>query len=296
MTLGITVVILLAVIFQALSFTGIGIASETGTGGEPLYITDISTIPQAVVDDALTLANELYGDSLEQRDHYVNQLLAMYNRVNDDDVLVLFNSGGWGWTLVEDSVDWETIADGMQKELDDIGCSAVVLSYQRTAGSLQGYCNELWEMLSGYRTKARDLSTRVQFLTEHKEDFSVVLAGESNGSIICDYVMAALPENTNVYCIQTGPPPWHKEQFGERTLVLKDNGEVPDSFAQADLWTIFKANVSFAWNLITGEASLSDPGGNIGIFVQAPGHEYHWEDSGVCQNITGFLQENFGDK
>jgi len=286
------VVLSVGVMWLVLSSPIIGIASEIGTGGLPLSADDLSTIPQSVTDDATKLATELFGDSQEKRNDFVNQQLAIYSEAKDKDFVILFNPGGWGWNLVEHSPCWQSIFTGIKSELDSSGYTSLILNYQRTVDNLQGHFNELEEMITGYSSKAQDLADRVEFLTTNIPDLKVIIAGESNGTIICDTVMNILADNPQVYSIQTGPPFWHMTTMLNRTLVITDNGIIPDSFSQGDFQTMIDVNLRAFFGLSQPE----DNAGKILLYVGAPGHDYKWQYPKVCSEITNFLKQNFGIK
>ncbi|MFC1965260.1 hypothetical protein ACFLWG_04615, partial [Chloroflexota bacterium] len=211
----------------------------------------------------------------------------------DKDVIVLFNSGGWGLKTVEMSPGWRSILGGIESELDNLGYTSVQLNYRRTNETLRGCINEFAEAITHYPSKAKDLASRVEFLTDYLPDLRVIVAGESNGTIISDCVMSTLRDNLRVYSIQTGPPFWHKSgMLDDRTLVLKSNGVSADSFSQGDIPTML-------WGTVKGWLGLTGPGGNPGkiLFVlEAPGHDYSWQYPKVSSQIVKFLDTKFGIK
>ena len=283
------VVISFAIILSALSLSWVGVTREIGTGGLPLSACDPSAVPQTVAEDAVRLSTELFGDCQEERDTFIGQLLAMYCEARDKDFIVFFNPGGWGWNLIEKSPGWWSILSGIESELESSGYISSLLNYQRTVDSLRGQLNELVEMINGYSSKANDLAYRVEFLTSHISNLKVILAGESTGTVICDRAMNILKDNPQVYCIQTGPPFWHENNMSVRTLVLTDNGIIPDSFSRGDFLTIIRANLK---SLFGSSQSESDSG-EILHYIVAPGHQYWWQYPEVGSQIKNFLDENF---
>ena len=288
--LAVTIVVLLAITFQALSFTELGVATEVGLDRLPAVIVDLSEIPQPVVDDAVRLANRLYENNVAKRDAFTEQLLAMYSEARDKDFVVLFNSGGWGWSMADHSPDWQSILAGIMVKLVDSGYQPIVWNYQRSVDTMRGQVKELLEMFTGYSAKAGDLASRVEFLTGNIPQTTVILAGESNGSVICDSVMAILKDNQRVFSIQTGPPFWHRSLNLDRRLVLTDNGVFSDSFSEGDFITMARANLR-TW------FGLAGPDGDYGtilLHVQAPGHRYSWRYPEVRSRIEDFLNTNLG--
>lgn len=287
-----TAIFALVIIVLAVSSSEAGVTCAVGTEGLPPPVYDLSTVPQSVVDDAVSLATELFGDGKEECSNFTSQLLAMYLEAKDKDFVVVFNPGGWGWNLVEASPDWWSIFTGIKSELDSSGYTSLLLNYQRTTNSLRGHIDELVEMMSRYPSKAKDLASRVEFLTSHIPDLRVIVTGESNGTIICDSVMNELKDNPRVYSVQTGPPFWHRNIMLDRTLLLTSNGIIPDSFSQGDFLTMIGANLKALFGLSQPE----DDSGKILHFVRAPGHEYKWQYPGVYSQIINFLDRNFGIK
>ncbi|MFC1902717.1 hypothetical protein ACFLX4_01435 [Chloroflexota bacterium] len=284
-------ILLLGMVVLALSYTEVGITSEIGSGGvSPTY--DLSSVPEGVAEDATRLATELFGDYQEQCDVFVNQLLAMYSETKDTDFVIFSNPGGWGWNLAEASAGWGSILSGINSELDRSGYKTVLLDYRRTGETLRGCVDETVEMMASYPSKARDLAVRVEFLTDNIPELRVIIVGESNGTVISDSAMNILEDNPRVYSIQTGPPFWHTNLMLDRTLVITDNGIMPDSFSQGDFLTLIWSNLKSVFGLSQPE----DDSGRILYYVRAPGHEYRWNYPGVYSEILTFLRQNFGTK
>lgn len=290
--IALAVILMLGVVGLVASYSEIGVTREVGVGGLPMSVGNLADIPQSVVEDATALAEELFGDHQAKRDDFVNQLLATYLEAKDKDFVVIFNPGGWGWSLLEASPQWHSIFDGMESVLDDKGYTSLWLSYQRTADNLLGRLNEFVALITDYSAETQDLVSRVEFLTENVPDLRVIITGESNGAIITDSVMNILEDNPQVYSIQTGPPFWYETAMLDRTLVLTDNGIIPDSFNQGDFITMIWGNI----RALFGISQPRDDAGNILYYVRAPGHDYQWRYPGVGSEITNFLEENFAVK
>lgn len=282
-------ILCLGAVLVVTSYSGVGIASEVGNEGLPLVAHDRSAIPLSVVEDATGLATALFGDAQEECNNFSSQLLATYSQAKDKDFIVLFNPGGWGWSLAEASPEWRSILDGIKSELDSSGYTSLLLDYRRTEKSWLGCMDEMKEIRAHYQLKAKDLASRVEFLTKHVPDLGIILAGESTGTIISDRVMKTLADNPQVYSIQTGPPFWHKNIMLDRTLVITNNGIMPDSFSHGDFLTIIWSNLKdlFGWS------QPEDSFGTVLHYVGVPGHDYRWQYPRVSSEITNFLEQNF---
>ncbi len=290
---GFVLVLLLGLAALAASYVEVGLVEPVGEEGVVPVVLDLSQIPEAVVEDASALGREIYGDYQEARDAYVYQLLSSYLEVKEKDVVLIFNPGGWGSKLLESSSGWYGIASGIRAELDEMGYSPLVVDYRRTGGSLRGLVKEFGEVLGKYPSKATNLASRVEFLTRNNPELKVIVAGESNGSVITDRSMTILKDNPNVYSIQTGPPFWYQQTVHERTLVLHSNGVTPDAFSRGDGAAMMGASLKALLGLSSPEEE--DPG-RILFFLRAPGHDYGWQYPEVHAEISRFLHENFSLK
>ncbi|HUU64497.1 MAG TPA: hypothetical protein VMW37_00125 [Dehalococcoidales bacterium] len=285
-------VLILGVAVLFFSYSDVGVTVGVGTGGLPLSVPDISAVPESVAEDAAELAKELFGDYQEKYNDFASQLLATYVEAKDKDFVLVFNSGGWGWNFTENSPGWYSISTGIESELDKLGYSSLLLNYRRTGETLRGIIDEGVEMVTFYPSKAKNLACRVEFLTSHISDLKVIIAGESDGTVISDSAMNILRDNSQVYSIQTGPPFWHRHVVQERTLVLDNNGRHPDTFSKGDIPTMLWTSLGDVLGIPQSEESS----GRVLFFLRAPGHDYRWQYPDVCSQITNFLEENFGVK
>ncbi len=290
---GVVAVLFLGMLLLALSYTNVGITDKIGAGTAPLSVPDLSVVPESVAEDAAALATEIFGDYGEKYEDFVGQLLTMYVAAQGKDFVVVFKSGGWGWNFLDNSPGWRTIFSGIESELDRLGYTSLMLDYRRTDEAIRGLIDEFVEVITTYPSKAEILASRVEFLTSHAPHIKVIITGESNGTIISDSTMKILQDNHQVYSIQTGPPFWHQNVIHDRTLVLNNNGITRDSFSDGDvgtvLWASFKAMVGLA-------PEEEEAPGRVLYFFRAPGHDYQWKHPDVSNQITKFLEINFGNQ
>ncbi|MDD5083289.1 MAG: hypothetical protein PHU08_07960, partial [Dehalococcoidales bacterium] len=268
--MSVAAVLVLAVVTLTATYTQFGITCQVGTECGPATSIDFAAIPPAVAEDAVNLAVELFGDYKDRVSSFVRQLLSVYLEAQDKDFVMVFNSGGWGWTTLEQAHGWQSIFDGIKSELDRLNYSTLELNYLRTANDWRAPLDEMAEMVAGYPTKARDLAYRVRFLTTNIPGLKVIIAGESNGTVICNRVMDLLRQDAQIYSIQTGPPFWHQSAESDRTLVITDNGVVPDSFSRGDTLTIIWSNLKSLFGLDRSQ----EVAGAVFNSVKAPGHDY----------------------
>lgn len=209
------------------------------------------------------------------------------------DIVLIWNSGGWGRKPFQDDLDWVGIFDGIESELRDMGYSSVVVNYIRSENNLRGLAREIMGALIGYPSRAKKLADEVDLLTESNSDCKVILVGLCNGAMFVNAAMKHLEDNPRVYSIQVSQPFWDRASTSQRSLGLNDNGETPDVLSTGNIWSIIREN---AWRLPTTE---KPPGGAAMIgdrFIKAPGHKYLWDQPRVRSEITSFLDTNFGSQ
>jgi len=267
-----------------------GTTSRADGNGTPLLIEDFSVLPRSIVDDAAEAAVELFGNNQQKCNDFISQLLAIYLEAEDKDIVIINNSGGWGWSPIDNFPHSQEFIAGIDTKLNDLGYHTLWLDHYRTTKNINGCVSELMLAADLYSTKAEDLAARVEFLTSHITDLKIILSGESNGSTICAGAMKILEDNNQVYSIQLGPPSWNNGNISDRILMLRSNGAIPDAFSQGDVITIIRSNLEALFGI-----SQEYPG-NILFYIGAPGHDYSWQYEGVSSKVLEFLDNNFNPK
>ncbi len=282
-----TTAVCLAIVLLAPSPVVPATTYRADSNGTPLVVEDFSVVPQHIVDDAAEAAAEMFGNSQQKQNEFISQLLAIYLEAKDKDVVIISNSGGWGWSPIEIFPNGHEFVTGVDAKLNSLDYDTLWLDHYRTAKTLNGCISEFMFASGLYPAKARDLAVRVEFLTSHIPNIRVIISGESNGSTICGDAMRILKDNPQVYGIQLGPPSWDNGTESDRMLVLRSNGSVPDAFSQGDVITIIRSNLEALLGI-----SQEYPG-HILFYIGAPGHDYSWQHEGVHLQVLAFLDNNF---
>jgi hypothetical protein len=99
-----------------------------------------------------------------------------------------------------------------------------------------------------------------------------------------------------VYSIELGFPFQYKSWriITERTLAMDSNGIMPDVLAQGNLRVgagiLMAAPFKWTWHRLRGKRVA------FAHCVNAPGHEYDWNNPEIQKPIRGFLKTFFGTK
>jgi len=224
-----SLIVVLIVSLSAPSSISVAIACEAKSD-EIITADNVSNIPSFVLEDAQNTAYSVYGNDEAKVSNLINQLLGTYQASMGKDVVIIFNSGGWGWDPMAEISGWGSILQGIESTLNNYGLDSLVIDYKRTPHSLTGVINEIESMLGFYSFKIDELVARANFLTRQYPELKVILTGESNGSVISEEAMQQLRGNSCVYSIQCGTPFWHSSQSSDHSLIINSNGVEPDSF------------------------------------------------------------------
>ncbi|TFG47237.1 MAG: hypothetical protein E4H31_00075 [Dehalococcoidia bacterium] len=245
-------------------------------------------IPQLVREDALATAKSLHRRNRNKQLRMAADMLATYREIRDGDVLILFNSGGYGWSNLDKSSGDATIIDAIEINLVNRGRAVTVLSYQRSYRGLRGLVSEILNAGAKSIAKPKELALRISFLWRHLPDLRVLLTAESNGTVMSNQVMRLMPDEPRLSSIEFGPPFWYDSYLNERVLNLRSNGKVPDAFSYGHWGSSIMAN----FRALFGKSSKAP--GKVLFYIGAPGHDYNWDDYPLIrERVQPFLDSNF---
>lgn len=207
----------------------------------------------------------------------------------NSDVIIIFNSGGWGNTPLEKAEDFAPIVEGIQQTLDEWGYNSVVIPFVRTKNNLLGKIAGTKDFLNIFEFSSEILAQKVEFLAERFPDKKIIIAGLSAGGAFVDKTHEKISEEVkdSVYTIAVGAPFWVKPIESENVLSLENNGE--DSLAKGDTKTLILSllRTPFKWIL----AKINGRNLTFSQAFHTPGHYYNWSSPGVGPQIVTFLKE-----
>lgn len=246
-----------------------------------------------VSDDVRALALQIAARLFETNSsvsEFARELLESHLQTTGKDFAIIYNTGGFGAASVADDPEWGGVVHGIALEMAELGYSATLLEHIRGQYGLRGFLEESWDIARNYAGKAPVLAAKIEFLTAVEDSLNIIITGRSFGAIFSSEAMNHLEVNQRVFSIQAGHPFWYRPPPHPNTLMIEDNGLMPDSLSQGDLWTILWANLSHC------PSTTRPTGGSMKLgpfFFRAPGHEYTWDHAGVRDRIMPFLEENF---
>ncbi len=216
---------------------------------------------------------------------------ALDSTLIDRDVIIIFNSGGWGNTPLEEAEDFAPAIKGIEKTLDSWGYRSVVIPYKRTKDGLLGKFWGIKDSFSSFRFSSENLAEKVEFLIENLPDKKIIIAGLSNGASLVDESMEKISTNTqnSVYAIVAGIPFWSEPYESENILHLSNNKKDTLSTGEVKSLVFSLIKAPFVWI----EARINGQNLPFSKAIQVPGHNYFWSSPEVGPEIVTFLEDKF---
>jgi hypothetical protein len=203
------------------------------------------------------------------------------------DVIIIFNSGGWGDTPFEEAKDFAPIIAGIQETLNEWGYNSIVIPYSRTKNTFLGKIAGAKDFLSSFKSSSEMLAEKVEFLNKNLPDKKIIIAGLSAGGALVDETLEKVSQEAQVYAIAAGIPFWHDNFESENILLLDNNGK--DSLVKGDIKSLISALVKTPFKWIFSK--LNGENLTFSQALQAPGHEYSWSSPEVSSQIVTFLED-----
>ena len=225
----------------------------------------------------------LFGPEVNPENLQPQELL---NLATQNDVIIIFNSGGWGNTPLEKAEDFAPIIEEIEKTLKDWGYNSLVIPYIRTKDDFLGKITGAKDFLSSFKSSSEILAEKVEFLVEQFPDKKIIMAGFSSGAALVDETIEEISENSQIYAIEVGTPFWAESFESENILQLNNNGK--DSLSAGEirtlLFTLIKAPVKWISSKVSGQNLPFSQA------FHAPGHDYFWSSPEVGPQIVTFLE------
>lgn len=220
-----------------------------------------------------------------------NQFQELLNSASGNDIIIIFNSGGWGNTPFEKAEDFAPIVEEIQKTLNGYGYDSIVIPYQRTKNTLSGKIASAKDFLNFFNSSSDTLAEDLEFLAESLPDKKIIVAGLSSGGAFVEKTMEKLSEEVrdSVYGIEAGVPFWHENFQSENTLRLTNNGKDSLSVGEAKVLLFSLVKTPFRWIF----SKINGQNLPLALSFRAPGHEYLWDLPEVGPKIISFLEEKF---
>jgi hypothetical protein len=254
-----------------------------------------------LLNEASEVARELYGPRSGARTRFTRRLLDLCKQIQDKDVLVIHNPGGWGSSRLDRCLEWErSIVEGVKSTVEGLGYSPFITQYFRSGDSLWAHLRDSKDQVTaffqGHYSQAKILAAELKLIDRHLDDLTVIMVGVSQGAGFTNAVMRQLEDDNDVYSIELGTLFLHMRhrRLTNHTLAIDGNGELPDPIVHRNLW--LGARVYATAPLRWLKYRLMRKPRSFTRCIDLPGHDYNWDYPGVKKKIEGFLETMFDSK
>ncbi|MCK4474060.1 hypothetical protein KAU40_02230 [Candidatus Parcubacteria bacterium] len=211
-----------------------------------------------------------------------------FDSVMENDIIIIFNSGGWGNTPLEQAEDFAPIIKGIQQTLDELGYNSLVVPYIRTKNSLLAKISSAKDFFNSFEFSSSALAEKIETINKNFPDKKIIITGLSNGAALVDKTTKKISAQTkdSVYVITTGIPFWCERFESDNVLQLDNDGK--DSLSSGKIktliFTLIKTPFKWISSRLEGEHLTSAQS------LQVPGHKYPWLSAEVGQRVVTFLK------
>jgi len=214
-----------------------------------------------------------------------------FSKFSSDDIVIIFNSGGWGDTPFEKADDFAPIVKGIQETLNSWGYQSVIVSYQRTKKNFLGRITGIKEFFLSFPKESRELGSQIERFIIQNPQKMVIIAGLSNGAAFVDETMEKISDNIKdrVFAIEVGIPFWKKRLRSNNILRLDNQGR--DSLSEGRIEKLVFAFLKTPFKWI--EARLKGVPLRVSRAIKMPGHEYQWNN--LSPEISSFLKNKINN-
>ena len=123
------------------------------------------------------------------------QIQRTLESAKNKDVIIIFNSGGWGYTSLKEAKDLAPIVKGVEETLNNWKYSTIVVPYNRTKDSLVGEITGLKELLNSFKNSSKDLANGIESIVNNFPDKNIIVVGLSNGAAFVNEIYGKISEN-----------------------------------------------------------------------------------------------------
>jgi hypothetical protein len=202
-----------------------------------------------------------------------------------NDVVVVFNGGGWGDFPLNKAADFASILEGIQSTLSQFGYRSTTIAYYRTLPGLAGRIAGTKEQLNSFKITSQ---TQIRDLNEACLRFPAkrfILVGFSVGGGLSAKTLQGLQNAPNLFGIALGVPEWFWTFRSDKSLVLNNDNLDPLATGNAYVIAVNVIRSPFIWL----RAKMSGRATSVALSFQFPHHDYQWASSRVGPPIRQFL-------
>lgn len=204
----------------------------------------------------------------------------------ESDVVIVFNSGGWGTVPLDKAFDINPVIDETRKLIEESDHRVSVVQYFRTEDTFFAKISAVREVFFNFPDSSKVFAERIREFREKNPEDKVIMAGLSNGAAFVDAAMSEIKDD-KVFAIELGAPFWKKNVKSDNILSLNNQADILANGKLGELlWSVMKA--PFVWL----GSNLSGKWMSFGTAVHIDGHDYPW--LAVKSELSDFIEARTG--
>jgi hypothetical protein len=205
----------------------------------------------------------------------------------NSDVVIVFNSGGWGTVPFDQAFDFNPIINETKKLIEGKNYKVSIVQYYRTKENFFAKLASLREILFNFPDSSKLFANRIDEFLEKNPDDKIVMAGLSNGASFIDAAMEDLKDKKeNVWAIELGAPFWKKNIKSENIISFNNQADILANGKLGQIiFSLIKTPFVWGYNNISGNRiSMTQA-------MHVDGHDYYW--SQVKNDLMAFVDREF---
>ncbi len=235
----------------------------------------------------LTVVSFIWFDSVFLKNNSAAFADELKRAGETSDVIIIFNSGGFGTVDFDRAYDLKPIIDNLKDTITGMNYTVSIVPYYRTRETIVGKIGYLKEMFFDFPKQSEDMASQIkEFLKQNPED-KVIMTGLSNGAAFVASTMEDLKDTGgNVLAIELGAPFWSDKNNNDHILFLDNNGSDVLTVGNKKELIISFVKAPFKWFssiVLNKKISYAEA-------MEAPGHHYYWEN--IKGDVTVFIENN----
>lgn len=202
------------------------------------------------------------------------------------DIVIVFNSGGWGTIPFDKAGDFNPIIYNTQALLESYHYKVSIVPYYRTKETVFARVASLKEIIFGFPDSSKTLGEKINIFLEENPNKKIILAGLSNGAAFVNATMADFKNNNRVAAIEFGAPFSKYDIKADNILSVANTGDVLAQGAIGSLaLAVIKSPFIYVFSWAEGKPiSYTEA-------IKIKGHSYPWLD--VESQLTNFIAQRF---
>jgi len=206
-----------------------------------------------------------------------------------NEVVIIFNPGGWGDAALSEATDFAPILHGIQKTLESLGYQSIIVPYSRVVPGLLGKLAATKEQLNSFKHTSEIQTRDLAELSKNFPYKKFLVTGFSVGGGLSGKTLKNIADLPNVCGITVGVPGWYSTHSSEKSLVLNNGNQDPISVGDVRTVAIHVFRCPFRWL----RSRFTNRSLSLALAMQFPHHDYPWSSPEVGLPIANFLANHF---